>query len=65
MLTINPKEEDDSNFLAVGSFVKKQFQKRRKTPKPTTSKFEKSSSLGLIVKVSVSHLGGKMHYLTL
>ena len=33
---------------------KNQFQKRRKTLEPTTSKFEKSSSLGLMVKVSVS-----------
>ena len=29
-LTINPKEEDDSNFLAVGSLRKNQFQKKKK-----------------------------------
>ena len=30
MLTINPKEEDDSNFLAVGSFVTKPVSKKKK-----------------------------------
>ena len=30
ILTINPKEEEDSNFLAVGSFVKKPVSKKKK-----------------------------------
>ena len=29
-LTINPKEEDDSNFLSVGSFVTKPVSKKKK-----------------------------------
>ena len=40
--------------VTLKKLKKKQFQKRRKIPEPTTSKFEKSSSLGLMVKVSVS-----------
>ena len=39
-LTINPRLEDFSNLLVVGFSRKNQFQKRRKTPKPTTSKFQ-------------------------